>query len=225
MAGGEMNPFLTDVLATRGGELVLQCYQCGTCSGSCPVIDEMTYGPRRIMHLIQAGEEATVLSSKDMWRCVSCYSCANRCPRGIEITDLMADLRRMAIDKGYADDKEAHFGQAFAETVQTHGRMFEPELLTRYYLRVLDLISLIGMVPMGLRMLVKGKLPFLPDRIRHPEEMKEIHVTDSTRPQVATGVMIGNRSKVKDVLGGVVGGLVLALIVSVVRGGGKGKAQ
>lgn len=225
MAGGEMNPFVEEVLATRGGSLVLQCYQCGTCSGSCPVIEEMTYGPRRIMHLIQAGDEATVLSSKDMWRCVSCYSCANRCPRGIEITDLMADLRRMAVEKGYADDKEAHFGQAFAETVQMHGRMFEPELLTRYYLRVMDFVSLLGMVPMGLKMLMKGKLPFLPDRIEHPEEIEQIHVTPSTRPQIATGVSLGRRSDVSKIAGGLVGGLLLALLVSVLRGGGKGKVQ
>ena len=123
--------FLQEVMETEGGRLVLQCYQCGTCSGSCPVIDEMEYGPRRILYLIQQNQEAAVLSSKDMWRCVSCYSCANRCPRGIEITDLMADLRRMSLAKGYAHDKEAEFAQAFAETVQMHGRMFEPEVIGR----------------------------------------------------------------------------------------------
>ncbi len=64
-AADTMNPFLAEVLNTQGGKLVLQCYQCGTCSGSCPVIDEMEYGPRRILYLIQSGKEAEVLSSKD----------------------------------------------------------------------------------------------------------------------------------------------------------------
>ncbi len=178
----EMNPFLLEVLATPGGQNVLQCYQCGTCAGSCPVLEEMEYGPRRIMYMIQAGMEREVLSSPDMWRCVSCYSCAHRCPRGIEITDLMADLRRLGIQKGYTEDKEAQFGQAFAETVENHGRMFEPELLGRYYLRVLDIVSLLGMVPLGLQMLVKGKLPFWPERIKNPEEMRKIGlVTSATR--------------------------------------------
>jgi len=183
---GVLNPFTIEVLETQGGQLVLQCYQCGTCSGSCPVIDEMEYGPRRILYMIQMGMEQAVLSSKDIWRCVSCYSCANRCPRGIEITDLMADLRRLATVKGYARDKEAEFGQAFAETIAAHGRLFEPELLMRYYLRVLDVKSLVEMVPLGLKMLAKGKLSFLPERIDDPEDMKATEVAPSTRLRVAT---------------------------------------
>jgi heterodisulfide reductase subunit C len=229
MAGdshGTMSPFLIEILETQGGSQVLQCYQCGTCSGSCPVIDEMEYGPRRIMHLIQAGEEAAVLSSKDMWRCVSCYSCANRCPRGIEITDLMADLRRLALDKGYAQDKEVEFGLAFAETVQTHGRMFEPELLTRYYLRVLDFFSLLGMVPLGIKMLVRGKLPFMPDRVANPGEIKDMGVVDSTRLNVATGVKMRDPGARK-LARGISGGLLIALMVGLLTGIGirKGKAQ
>lgn len=220
MAGSDntMSPFLQEVLATDGGRLVLQCYQCGTCSGSCPVIEEMTYGPRRIMHLIQAGEEATVLSSPDIWRCVSCYSCANRCPRGIEITELMADLRRLAVAKGYAQDKEAEFGQAFAETVQQHGRMYEPELMTRYYLRVLDIVSLLGMVPLGLKMIVKGKLPFLPERVANPEEIAGLGVTSSTKVRFATGVSFSENGGTRKVVGGAIGGALLALLTGLLMG-------
>ena len=226
MAGDNtMNPFLQEVLATDGGRLTLQCYQCGTCSGSCPVIDEMTYGPRRIMHLIQAGEEEMVLSSPDIWRCVSCYSCANRCPRGIDITDLMADLRRLALAKGYAQDKEAEFGQAFAETVQTHGRMYEPELMTRYYLRVLDVVSLLGMVPMGLKMILKGKLPLLPERVTDPDEIADLGVTRSTKLRVATGVSLPGNSGTKKAIGGVIGGVLVTLIAGLLAGWGKGKAS
>lgn len=208
---GDTNAFVNEVTNTRGGALVLQCYQCGTCSGSCPVIEEMEHGPRRILHMIQAGMEAEVLSSPDMWRCVSCYSCANRCPRGIEITDLMAELRRMAIQKGYTQDKEAQFGQAFAETVQSHGRMFEPELLTRYYLRVLDIASLIQMVPLGIRMLIKRKLPFLPERIKNPNEIEKLRVSDSTVPKVASGVKIPRFDR-KNVIFGLIGALATVLL-------------
>ena len=179
MADTTMSPFLLEVLATRGGKNVLQCYQCGTCSGSCPVLEEMEHGPRRILYMIQSGMEEAVLSSPDMWRCVSCYSCANRCPRGIEITDLMADLRRLAVKKGYVDDKEAVFGRAFAETVADNGRLYEPELLARYYLRTLDIGSLLGMVPLGLKMLMKGKMPLVPDRIREPKVLDKVEVLDS----------------------------------------------
>ncbi|HPD40168.1 MAG TPA: 4Fe-4S dicluster domain-containing protein, partial [Anaerolineae bacterium] len=102
-----LNPFVVELASRRGGNQVLQCYQCGTCSGSCPVIEEMQYGPRRILHMIQSGEEERVLSSRDIWFCVSCYSCTNRCPREIPITELMATLRELAVEKGYARDLEA----------------------------------------------------------------------------------------------------------------------
>ncbi len=172
----EMHPFLTEVMKLRGGKDVLECYQCGTCSASCPALPDMTHGPRRIMYMIQNGMEQEVLSSPDIWRCVSCYSCMNRCPRGIEITVLFSELRRVAIQKGYVDDKEAEFGQAFTVTLAQHGRQFEPELLARYYLRVWDVLSLLGMVPLGLKMLVKGKLPFAPEHIQEPQALQEAGV-------------------------------------------------
>lgn len=217
--------FLQEVMETEGGRLVLQCYQCGTCSGSCPVIDEMEYGPRRIVYLIQQNQEAAVLSSPDMWRCVSCYSCANRCPRDIQITDLMADLRRLSLAKGYAHDKEAEFAQAFAETVQMHGRMYEPEVIGRYYARVLDVVSLIGMVPLGIKMLLKGKLPILPDRLEDPKEIELMGVTDSVMPKVATGLR--RRSEDKGDGGGpathsVLLGVALALAAAVAAKLGRG---
>ena len=217
-----MNAFLADVLDTQGGSLVLQCYQCGTCSGSCPVFDDMEYGPRRILAMILSGMEAEVLSSKDMWRCVSCYSCANRCPRGIEITDLMADLRRLAAERGFASDKEAEFGQAFAETVQVHGRLFEPELLARYYARVLDLVSLVGMAPLGIKMLLKGKLPFVPERVKNPDDIAAIGVVDSTKPVFAS--RSHRRRTTERVTGTIAGGGLLAFLVKVLAGLGNGRA-
>ncbi len=172
----EMHPFLAEVMTVRGGKDVLECYQCGTCSASCPALADMTHGPRRIMYMIQNGMEQEVLSSPDIWRCVSCYSCMNRCPRGIQITVLFSELRRLAIQKGYVDDKEAHFGQAFTVTLAKHGRLFEPELLTRYYLRARDVASLLGMVPLGLKMLVKGKLAFKPEAIQNPQMLQDAGV-------------------------------------------------
>ena len=217
--------FLQEVMETEGGRLVLQCYQCGTCSGSCPVIEEMDYGPRRILYLIQQNQVAAVLSSTDMWRCVSCYSCANRCPRDIQITDLMADLRRMSLAKGYAHDKEAEFAQAFAETVQMHGRMYEPEVIGRYYARVLDVAGLLGMVPLGIKMLLKGKLPFLPDRLEDPKEIELMGVTDSVVPKIATGLRFSGNSGGKRRPRGAVWNTVASLFASIAIKLGKGRAS
>lgn len=135
----------------------------------------------------------------------------------------MADLRRLATERGYAYDKEAEFGQAFAETVQVHGRLFEPELLVRYYARVLDLASLIGMVPLGIKMLLRGKLPFTPERIKDPQEVTAIGVVDSTKPSIAT---VFRRGKASARAKGIpMGGGLLALVASVVAGLRNGRAS
>jgi len=168
------NDFLSQVLATPGGERVLDCYQCGTCSGSCPVFSHMEYGPRRIMHMIRFGLEEKVLSSPDIWYCVSCYSCACRCPRGIGVADVMATLRSLAVKKGYVQDKEVKFGRAFTETIRRHGRMFEPEVLVRYYARTLDLLDLLRLMPLGVKMLYKGKLPLTPGRVKDAKAWQRI---------------------------------------------------
>jgi len=136
----------------------------------------MVHGPRRIMYMIQNGMEEEVLSNPDIWRCVSCYSCMNRCPRGIEITVLFSELRRLAIQKGYVEDNEAQFGQVFTVTAAQHGRMFEPELLTRYYLRTWDVKGMLGMIGPGLKMLLKGKVNFTPQNIAASQELRDAGV-------------------------------------------------
>jgi heterodisulfide reductase subunit C len=134
----------------------------------------MEYGPRQIMHMIRSGLEEEVLASPDIWYCVSCYSCACRCPRGIEITEVMAALRSLALRKGYSEDNEAKFGVAFTETVAGHGRMFEPEVLARYYARTLDIAGILRMAPLGLKMLYKGRLPFSPERVEDTRGWRRI---------------------------------------------------
>ncbi|MCK5253783.1 MAG: hypothetical protein KAQ96_12575, partial [Thermoplasmata archaeon] len=48
--------FAARVAATPGGEHILDCYACGTCSASCPIraIDE-EFNPRRIIRLALLG--------------------------------------------------------------------------------------------------------------------------------------------------------------------------
>ena len=176
MSGPQAHPaktFLASVSELPGGERVVTCYQCGTCSGSCPAIEAMDHSPRAIMHLIQLGREETVLSSRTPWVCASCYACAVRCPREIDITDLMASLRRLAVESAVPSVRSMAFERTFLDIVRRDGRMFELEMLLRYKLRSgpLDLVQL---APMGLQMLRRGQLGFRRHRIEGHREMAEI---------------------------------------------------
>lgn len=153
------------------------CYQCGTCTGACPVVAAggMDYTPRAIMRMIQVGMEHETLSSQTIWTCASCYACAVRCPREIEITDIMTQLRNLALKKGYKARRGKVYNQGFMSIVRRHGRMYELELVVRYNL-LTNPLNFLGLLPVGLKMITKGKLRYLPD---HPQGRPEIrHMFD-----------------------------------------------
>jgi heterodisulfide reductase subunit C len=154
-------------------EMAAVCYQCGTCTGACPVTAAggMDYTPRAIMRMIQAGMEDEVLSSQTIWTCASCYACAVRCPRDIEITDMMTQLRNVALKKGYKAREGKVYNEGFMSIVRRHGRMYELELVIRYNL-LTNPLNFLGLIPVGLKMIRKRKLRYLPD---HPKGRPEIH--------------------------------------------------
>jgi heterodisulfide reductase subunit C len=134
----------------------------------------MEYGPRRLLQMMRLGLTEKVLSSPDVWFCVSCYSCTARCPQGIEVADVMSALRNMSIAYGLAKDKEATFSQVFLGILQRYGRMFEPEVLLRFYAAQANLAGILKQAGLGLTMFRKGKIGLRPDRIENPAELKEI---------------------------------------------------
>lgn len=80
---------------------LLTCFQCGTCSASCPACELMDYPPRQVWQMMRLGLRDQVLNSRTYWLCTQCYACQVRCPRGIEIGETMRRLREWAVAQGY----------------------------------------------------------------------------------------------------------------------------
>jgi heterodisulfide reductase subunit C len=167
--------FLSEVMAaTPGNNRLDHCIQCGTCGGSCPSGAEMDHTPRRLFALIRAGERNTVLASNAPWYCVSCYYCTVRCPQEVHITDLMYTLKALAIrEHRYLDDAMPDFSKTFVDYVERYGRSFELGLATRFTLRHHPM-SLPGMAPMGMNMMMKGRMDLTPTRIDGLGQLKAI---------------------------------------------------
>jgi len=89
---------LTDTVSRISGVEPELCYQCGTCSAGCPIVERMDVGPRRVLLMLQQGDES-VLETETIWLCAACYTCDSRCPRGIRISALMEALRQMTLRK------------------------------------------------------------------------------------------------------------------------------
>ena len=87
-------------------QIITRCDQCGTCSGSCPMVGEMDITPSEMMRMVQLGRKE-VMESKAMWICASCFACTVRCPRGLDLSRVAEALRqiklRQAVD--YIDIK------------------------------------------------------------------------------------------------------------------------
>ena len=77
----------------------LKCMRCGKCSGTCPAYDEMEYHPHQFVSMVESGDIEPLLNSESLYKCLSCFACIDRCPRGVEPAKLVEAVRLEAIKK------------------------------------------------------------------------------------------------------------------------------
>jgi len=148
------------------------CYHCHKCTSGCPVAGQMEYGPDRILRLVQLGEKDRVLGSRDIWLCAGCETCGTRCPNGIAIAGVMDALRAIALSEGRAGRvPAAKFHRLFLLVVENMGRMHEAILLGAYKLWSGNLLDDINTAP---ALLLKGKIPLLPQPVKQREAIKRL---------------------------------------------------
>jgi heterodisulfide reductase subunit C len=82
------------------GENIDLCFQCGACSSGCPMTEEMDYLPSKIIRMVQMGMEEA-LDTNTIWVCTTCFNCEVRCPRGIDIANVMEALRQLVLRQKY----------------------------------------------------------------------------------------------------------------------------
>lgn len=80
-------------IADISGENVAECYQCGKCTAACPVNQAMDILPHQVLRLLQLGLVDEVMNSKTIWVCASCFTCAGRCPRDVDLANVMEAVR------------------------------------------------------------------------------------------------------------------------------------
>ncbi|MHA1931588.1 MAG: CoB--CoM heterodisulfide reductase subunit C [Promethearchaeota archaeon] len=113
------NSKLSQKFVDAGLEKLRACINCGTCTGSCPSGRRTAYRTRSVLRKALTGDES-VLEDIDIWFCSTCYTCYERCPRDIPVTDMIIKLRNIAVEEGFILD--AHFGLANSNFYKTgHG--------------------------------------------------------------------------------------------------------
>ena len=171
-----------DRVRERAGEDIHSCFYCQKCTIGCPTAFVMDYKPAQLLRLIQLDQVERVLSSSAIWMCVSCETCGTRCPNHIRLAPVMDVLRQMAMEKGFAPQPAVFaLHQSFLDSIRLWGRVHELSMLMAYKARCLSagpllfFDGLVGDIKMGADLVLKGKLSFVPERIRGLEAVKTLY--------------------------------------------------
>jgi len=106
----------TQQIKDAGAESLEYCFQCGTCTGSCPSGRRTPYRVRQIVRKSLVGLKEEVISSDELWMCTTCYACQERCPREIKIVDVIKLARNEAAKAGYMGQAHKAVGSFVIKT-------------------------------------------------------------------------------------------------------------
>ncbi|NVM35383.1 MAG: 4Fe-4S dicluster domain-containing protein [Candidatus Lokiarchaeota archaeon] len=92
------------------------CYQCGTCSSSCPVafITEGEYNPRKIIEQSLLGLKDLLIKDQkpNVWLCCTCQMCVEECPQNVFLTEIFERIK----------NKIVLAGEPYPETFKTQAK-------------------------------------------------------------------------------------------------------
>ena len=95
------------VLRSSGVD-VRKCMRCGKCTATCPAFDEMEYHPHQFVGMVECGDIEPLLNSDSLYKCLSCFACVDRCPRGVEPAKVVEAVRLIATKRQGANRMTAN---------------------------------------------------------------------------------------------------------------------
>jgi len=151
---------------------LLKCYQCGKCTAGCPMDFAFDLNPNEVIELLRLGEIERVLNSKTIWYCATCYTCSTRCPKEIDIANIMTVILREAISNKIIKDRKVNvFYKSFLKSIKRHGRVYEVGLVGKYNMTSGAPFTNIAVGP---KILLKNKIGYFPERIKDLANFRRI---------------------------------------------------
>jgi heterodisulfide reductase subunit B len=94
-----------------------RCLECQACSRNCAaMLNENAYSPYELMRSVVEGDLGEALKSEDVWRCLECYECKERCFQNFGMITAMRTLKELAIERGLAPTAVTAGIQAFEDS-------------------------------------------------------------------------------------------------------------
>ena len=107
--------YLREEIIRASGVNTKKCMKCGKCSATCPAYDEMEYHPHQFVAMVENGDIEPLLASDSLYKCLSCFACIDRCPRGVEPAKVVEAVRLAAIRQQGANRMTANDVPAMVE--------------------------------------------------------------------------------------------------------------
>jgi heterodisulfide reductase subunit C len=86
-----------DLIREISGVNPYKCMKCGKCSASCPSYNEMDIKPHQFVSYVISGDIESLVNSKSIWKCLSCFACVERCPRDVMPGKLVDGARQLVV--------------------------------------------------------------------------------------------------------------------------------
>ncbi|MCR4403702.1 MAG: (Fe-S)-binding protein [Candidatus Acetothermia bacterium] len=94
------------------------CYQCGRCTGVCPISAVSEFRPRKFLLGAQM-DRAELLESALLWQCSTCDACVKVCPQKVKPPEVITSLRSRLVETG-------HLPQGVADALENIYRRNNP---------------------------------------------------------------------------------------------------
>jgi succinate dehydrogenase / fumarate reductase iron-sulfur subunit len=178
----EVEPWLSprphdevDPAAMRGAHAAFNnadaCIMCGACVAACTVyeVDKRFLGPAALAKAYRfaadpresdlRGRLERLQGEGGVWDCTRCNYCVEVCPKDVKPMEAIVRLRRASIEHGLTHTMGSSHITSFMEIVKREGLLNEG-LMPLRVVRKGGIRGLLRILPLGLRMFLKGKAPF-----------------------------------------------------------------
>ncbi len=147
------------------------CIMCGACVAACTTheVSPGFFGPAALAKaarfVFDPREPAAAKRQRLMelqgehgiWDCTRCNFCVQVCPKDVKPMEAIIRLRRASIDEGLPATGGSRHITGFCELVKHEGRLNEAIMPLKVV--GFNLKRLFQLIPLGIRMLLKGKVP------------------------------------------------------------------
>ena len=128
---------------------VSYCYQCGTCTGCCPVSYTQPFSPRAIIYdLLSSSKPQEILKRNNLLACLTCNYCMQRCPQSVNFGEFIRQARTELFKQGFrVDETHECFVSNFSNILAK--QQITPKLPEEY-------------IPQNVELATKGEVAYFP---------------------------------------------------------------